>query len=249
MSSALVRISPVLLALAVACGPAGDSGNRPDAAVPRWQGTVDLAIGSLDGSHDQFGEPSGVAVDREGRIYLADQQYNSIRVFDSTGHYLFGIGRPGRGPGELSGPCCMAFDAAGDLWVRDAMNSRYNRYRIQDTTARFLEQRIMSQANRRYFVPVTFDRDGRLIDVGLAQSAAGVTSVLRFHKDSTGQPALVDTIVGPPLDSLGQHLMSSGQMMVFLEQPYGARHLVGHAPGGGWASAVSSRYQVRWVVD
>lgn len=250
MSSALVRLSPVLLPLALACGPTGDSHNRPDAAVPRWQGAVDLAIGTLDGSHDQFGEPSGVAVDRAGRIYLADQQYNSIRVFDSTGHYLFGIGRPGKGPGELSGPCCLAFDRSGDLWVRDARNGRYNRYRIRDTTVRFMEQRLMSQGARGFVVPLTFDRDGRLIDVGLGESASGVTTVLRFHKDSTGQAAPVDSIHGPPLDSLGQHLVSGGgDMIVFLQQPYGARHLVGHAPGGGWAVAVSSRYLVHWVVD
>jgi len=239
-----------VLALAVACGPAGDSGRRPDAAVPRWQGTVDLAIGSLEGSHDQFGEPSGVAVDREGRIYLSDLQYNSIRVFDSTGHYLFGISRPGKGPGELSGPCCLAFDQAGDLWVRDAMNGRYNRYRIQDTTAHFVEQRVMSHGARGYVVPLTFDRGDRLIDVGMGPTPSGLSTILRFHKDSAGKVALVDTITGPPQDSLGQHLISRGSdMVVFLQQPYGPRHLVGHAPGGGWASAVSSRYQVRWIVD
>ncbi|MEP7326178.1 MAG: hypothetical protein ABI836_09540 [Gemmatimonadota bacterium] len=249
-STAFLRRLVLALVLALGCGPTGDRGNRTDAVVARWHGVVDLAIGSLEGSHDQFGEPSGAAVGRDGRIYLADLQYNSIRVFDPTGHYVFSVGRPGSGPGELSGSCCLAFDTAGDLWVRDARNGRYNRYRIQDTTARFMEQRLMSNAARGYVVPITFDRDGRLVDVGLGESATGVTTVLRVHRDSTGRVVSVDSIVGPPLDSLGQHLIPSGPgMIVFLQQPYGPRHLVGHAPGGGWASAVSSRYLVHWVVD
>lgn len=239
----------LVLSLALGCGPAGDAGNRPDASVPRWHGTVDLAIGSLEGSHDQFGQPSGVAVDRDGRIYLADLQYHSIRVFDSTGRYLFAISREGSGPSELNGPCCLAFDRSGDLWVRDAMNHRYNRYRIQDTTARFVEQRVMSHGFGGYQVPLTFDQEGRLIDVGLGLPPAGISTILRFHTDSAGRAALVDTIVGPPQDSLGQHLVPRGDMVGFLQQPYGPRHLVGHAPGGGWARAISSRYLVRWVVD
>jgi hypothetical protein len=249
MSSALVRISLVLLTLALACGPAGDSGHRPDATVPRWQGTVDLAIGTLDGSHDQFGEPSGVAVDRQGRIYLADQQYNSVRVFDSTGHYLFGIGRPGQGPGELSGPCCLAFDKAGDLWVRDETNHRYNRYRIQDTTAHFVEQRQMSHRAGGHLIPLTFDAGGRLVDVGLEDTSFGPNTIFRLHVDSTGHATQVDTIPAPPLDSLGEKQLGGGDIIALLRQPFGPSFLVGHAPGGGWARAVSSRYVVHWIVD
>lgn len=251
MSSTFARSIPlVLTCLAVlGCGPAGDSTARPDAAVPRWKGTVDLAIGSRDGSHDQFGQPSGVAVDREGRIYLSDLRSNNLRVFDSTGRHLFDIGRPGSGRGELNGPCCLAFDRGGDLWVRDAINGRYNRYRVEETGARFVEQRLLSHGARGYQVPLTFDQEGRLVDVGMTPSPSGSSTLLRFHLDSAGGETRVDSIIGPPEDSLGQRQIPRDDSAAFLHQPYGPSHLVGHAPGGGWAGAVSSRYVVRWVVN
>lgn len=238
------------LAFAAACSSETNSRVRSDATVPRWHGTVDLAIGSLDGTHDQFGQPAGVAVDRSGRIFIADLHYNSIRAFDSTGHYLFDVGHPGSGPGELSGPCCLAFDGAGDLWVRDGMNGRFNRYQVGDTGARYLGQRTMSHNMRGYVVPTTFDPAGRLIDIGLIPRGPGPVTVVRSHSDSTGRVVLGDTIVGPPADSVGARQIPAGKnMIVFIQQPFGPSHLVGHAPGGGWATAVSSRYLVRWVVD
>jgi hypothetical protein len=238
-----------LVALAAACSSETNSGVRSDATVPRWHGTVDLVIGSLEGAHDQFGQPVGVAVDRGGRIFIADLQYNSIRAFDSTGRYLFDVAHAGSGPGELSGPCCLAFDGTGDLWVRDAMNGRFNRYRLSDSGAGFVEQRLMAPGVRGMVVPTTFDQAGRLIDVGLFSPGPGRSGVIRFHSDSTGV-VLADTITGPPPDSLGERQLSARKdMIVIIQQPYGPSHLVGHAPGGGWASAVSSRYLVRWVVD
>lgn len=249
-TTARPAVLAAFVALAAACSSETNSGVRSDATVPRWHGAVDLAIGSLDGAHDQFGQLAGVAVDRGGRIFIADLQYNSIRAFDSTGRYLFDVGHPGSGPGELSGPCCLAFDGAGDLWVRDRMNGRFNRYQVNDSGARFLEQRVASHGPRGYVVPTTFDQAGRLIDIGLSESAPGPPSVVRSHSDSSGRVVLVDSIPGPPADSLGERQIAAGRDMVaFIRQPFGPAHLVGHAPGGGWATAVSSRYSVRWVVD
>lgn len=45
---------------------------------------------------------SGVDVDDEGNLYLADSGEATVHVYDSIGEYKFSIGRKGEGPGEFS---------------------------------------------------------------------------------------------------------------------------------------------------
>lgn len=41
------------------------------------------------------------AVDHSGRVFIADQDENTIHIFNSDGSYLQNIGRSGQGPGEF----------------------------------------------------------------------------------------------------------------------------------------------------
>ena len=52
----------------------------------------------------QLDNPHGVAVDNKtGNIYIADQSYNCVKVFDSTGKYLFKFGDD-KGEGKMCYP-------------------------------------------------------------------------------------------------------------------------------------------------
>ena len=220
---------------------------RPNTqAVPQWAGSVDLSIGSLAGTHDQFGQVTGVTLDGQGRIVVTDGENDLVSVFDSTGRFLFRFGRKGGGPGELNGPCCPLVDRGGTLWLRDGLNARYNGYHLSDTGATYLFQRRMNHPARGYRAPVTFDRVGALIDVGLVPTSAGA-SIFRVHEDSSGAVSAVDTIPAPPRDSTGEYALARDDVTFAVVQPYGPRFLVAHAPGGGWATALSSHYRVRWV--
>lgn len=230
------------LAMVAGCSTPRDSRVRADAAVPRRQGRVDLTIGSLGGAHDQFGSIGGLARDRAGRLFIADAGNHAVAAFDSAGRFLYQVAGSGRGPGEVAIPCCLAVRDSV-LWVRDAGNGRYNRYLIQADRARFLGQVAMVHTARGYMAPLTFDPAGRLIDVGMR---AGSSDVLRFHLDSTGRAVQVDTVPAPPPDSVGEHQVARDGTTLFLHQPYGPRLLVAHAPDGGWARAVGSRYLVHW---
>jgi hypothetical protein len=57
-------------------------------------------------------------------------------------------------------------------------------------------------------------------------------------------------IHAPPADSLAMHEVErrrgDSRMVFYVYQPFGPDHLVAHAPGGAWAEAVSSSYNVRW---
>ncbi len=90
------------------------------------RGRVDLVIGEeavaapgrSAGKH-VFSAVSGVAVDRQGRIYASDVMQTHVVVFSPDGSRLATIGRKGQGPGEFEGPSGLALCPDGTLYVRD----------------------------------------------------------------------------------------------------------------------------------
>jgi hypothetical protein len=64
---------------------------------------------------------------REGKIFVLDQQVPTVRVFDESGEHLRDIGRDGQGPGEFVYPTSLAIHpVTGDLMVRDGQTGRIN---------------------------------------------------------------------------------------------------------------------------
>ncbi len=91
-------------------------------------GTPGFADGS--GRQARFNGPMGVAVDGEGRLYVADTWNDRIRVIEPDGRVrtLAGGDRPGwidgRGTGaRFDTPTDLAVDAHGNLWVADLQNN------------------------------------------------------------------------------------------------------------------------------
>lgn len=68
--------------------------------------------------------PKGVAVDRDGHVYVADAHFENVQVFDDSGRLLMAFGREGRGAGRFSLPAGLAFDDQDRLWVADSGNRR-----------------------------------------------------------------------------------------------------------------------------
>ncbi len=80
---------------------------------------------------DDFGHlhPLAVAVDREGRVYVADVWNNRVQVFDATGAYLTTVG--GSWDSTFGGPrnpTGVAVDSAGNLYVADSDNHRVQKF-------------------------------------------------------------------------------------------------------------------------
>ncbi len=75
-------------------------------------------------SPGDFARPSGLAVDREGNLYVADTLNNRIEVFDGDGKFVSTYGKEGDGPGYFSRPKGVAIDADGHIWVADGMEDR-----------------------------------------------------------------------------------------------------------------------------
>ncbi len=99
----------------------GDMAHSAGSGSLRLVATAEIRDVQADGSTVFLEEPVSLAVDRRGRIYVADGPAMAIRVYDAGGNLLRSIGRSGAGPGEfrtwLSG---IAWQEPNRLWVADA---------------------------------------------------------------------------------------------------------------------------------
>ena len=66
----------------------------------------------------------GIAVDRNGRLYVVDTIIGVVRVFDKNGGYLFSFGQPGSGDGEFVYPVGIHIDDSGRIYIADWGNNR-----------------------------------------------------------------------------------------------------------------------------
>ena len=67
---------------------------------------------------------SGIAVDGDDRIFIADTGHHRIVICTSDGSYITHFGMEGSGPGELKRPCGLDITNDGTLIVADSGNKR-----------------------------------------------------------------------------------------------------------------------------
>ncbi|MET0626108.1 MAG: NHL repeat-containing protein [Pyrinomonadaceae bacterium] len=118
-----------------------DTGNNrvrrvtPEGVVTTLAG--DGAAGFRDGAgtQAQFDAPVGVAVGREGEVYVADTYNDRVRVITKDGNVktLAGTGTPGHADGGaldaalFDTPCGLAIAETGEVYVADTGNNRLRR--------------------------------------------------------------------------------------------------------------------------
>jgi len=71
-----------------------------------------------------FAKPTGVAVDKDGNLYVADTLNNRIEIFDADGTFIRTWGKAGDGPGYFARPKGLAIDGDGHVWVADGVQDR-----------------------------------------------------------------------------------------------------------------------------
>lgn len=86
-------------------------------------------IGTTGHNHEltspgDFAKPTGLAVDNEGTLYVADTLNNRVEIFDADGKFISAFGKAGDGPGYFSRPKGVALDGDGHIWVADGMQDR-----------------------------------------------------------------------------------------------------------------------------
>ena len=82
--------------------------------------------GSADG---QFLGATGIGIDSQGAVYLANSSNYRIDKFDASGKFLLKWGTRGeKAQGQFTTPHDVAIDGAGNVWVADYGNTRLQRF-------------------------------------------------------------------------------------------------------------------------
>jgi hypothetical protein len=72
--------------------------------------------------------PGRAAVDREGRIYVLDDDRSRIKVFSYRGDFLAYLDPPGFDPREKASFTAITFDEEGDLWLGESRSGQVVAY-------------------------------------------------------------------------------------------------------------------------
>jgi len=90
-----------------------------------------LKLGS-DKANEDFYKLRSFAVDKKGQIYILDAGNSRIQCFSKEGKFLFGFGRKGQGPGELSNDTSkIKILSDGNIYVIDNLQRRINVYNLE----------------------------------------------------------------------------------------------------------------------
>lgn len=88
--------------------------------------------GSLVIGDGQFNDPTRIAIDGSGKIYVTDQDNDRIQIFDSSGHFLYKFGSSGSDSGQFANPVGIAVDESGNIYVADQNNARVQVFNLND---------------------------------------------------------------------------------------------------------------------
>ena len=97
-------------------------------ATPGFSFLTERATNTFQGGkgigRGQFDSPTGIAVDGNGNVLVADTNNGRIEKFSATGAFLSILGAKGSGQGQFRAPNGIAVDGTGNVYVTDAANHR-----------------------------------------------------------------------------------------------------------------------------
>jgi DNA-binding beta-propeller fold protein YncE len=88
-----------------------------------------MKIGQAGTEDGEFSSPTGLALDAEGHLYVADTDNHSIQKFDKDGKFLgrWG-GEPGAQEGQFYYPRGLATGHDGEVYIADSGNNRVQKF-------------------------------------------------------------------------------------------------------------------------
>lgn len=91
--------------------------------------------GPLKPGDGQFNLPIGIALDKDGNLYVTDAFNHRVQKFNPVGKFLGSFGVPGSGDGQFNIATGIVIDKDGNLYVSDNKNDRVQKF---DSHGKFL---------------------------------------------------------------------------------------------------------------
>jgi hypothetical protein len=196
-----------------------------------WRLVETLRIEGTIGDSAVLNDPISLALDGEGRIYVADTHPTVIKQFGADGRLIRTIGREGQGPGEFDTPLLAVHGSA--LIVQDR---RLSRTSVFDTAGHFLKSWASLRTD---WEPVSVSRDGLLAVGGDGPPDSG-RMIVRYALDGVVR----DTVFLPRDPEPSHWTLASlkGPMPVAI--PLTPALIQRPAPEGGFLVGRSGAYQI-----
>ncbi len=79
-------------------------------------------MGKYGNGYGMFVRPKGIAVDREGVLYVVDAGFQNVQMFNEQGQLLMFFGGPYQGPGTMYLPAKVTIDYENVDLFRDRVH-------------------------------------------------------------------------------------------------------------------------------
>lgn len=128
-----------------------------------------------------FGAPQGVAVDKDGTVYVTDTLNNRVEIFDAEGTFIKQFGRHCDGPGCFARPKGIAIDGDGHIWVADALNDTLQVFNDEGQLLTYLGGHGHYPGQFEALVGVAIDKQNRVFTT---EQYPGRMQMFRYVTDS-----------------------------------------------------------------
>ena len=128
-----------------------------------------------------FALPMGVAVDREGNVYVTDTFNNRVEIFDADGGFISTFGKNGDGAADFERPKGIAVDCDGHIWVADAAQDRVKVFNREGRLLIYFGQHGEYPGRFMGVYDVAIDKNNRVIT---SEIFPGRVQVFRYITDA-----------------------------------------------------------------
>ena len=144
-----------------------------------------LLGGDESASHEYlFGRPRYIVTDAQGRIYVADEAFMNIRVYDDSGRYIRTLGERGQGPMEFQSFEGLAINQEQELIALDRTNRRVTRFSTEGQLLSTHPRQRWASADIRPF------RDGYLFLSHQTSEPGDIDYLFRVYGSGLEQPTV-----------------------------------------------------------
>jgi len=151
-------------------------------------------IGTRSGKHDltnkgDFSQPTNLAVDSDGNLFVSDTWNNRIQMFDADGKFIRMWGKAGDGPGYLARPKGIAIDADGHVWVADAMQDRVQVFNNEGQLLIWMGDNGLLPGQFSALAGLAIDKNNRVLT---SEQYPGRVQIFRYVTDAEAKLELAE---------------------------------------------------------